>query len=100
MKSKSAFRVTARSKAITRTHFRDDPGNNMDIDAETLAGVSVKIQGVKKILSIAGPGLWATVELTNSQAIQLGRKLMEQASMKNGKTGEQVVFFPRKKAGV
>jgi hypothetical protein len=96
LKSRSRFRVTARSQSVTRTHFRNDPDNRLDVEAETEARVSVKIQGVKKILSISGPGLWATVELTNGDAIRLGRKLAELTNMKNGRTGEQVVFFPRK----
>jgi hypothetical protein len=76
----------------------DAIGRDSEFELSSSAKVSVAIQGVERILKISGPSLHARLALSNSEAARIGELLSRPMNLKNKKTGEQVVFFPRKTA--
>lgn len=88
MKELSRFRANGKAKSI----YLNDTKASFDAQVRLSVGVS----GVERVLRISGPDVWAQVVLSNSEAARIGALLAKPMNMKNSKTGEQVVYFPRK----
>lgn len=91
MKVRSRF--TVEGQAVTESgvgRFR----------AETEARVTLDTEGGKRVLRISGKSLWARLGLTDGEAKRLIGELEKSLEVRDDEPGEQVVFFPRKKAEV
>lgn len=90
MKLRSRFSVEARVVAE----------DGMDrFRAETEARVSLDTEDGRRVLRISGKSLWARLRLTDCEARRL-MGLLEKSleAREDDGCGEQVVYFPRKKA--
>lgn len=91
MRENSKFQAKGAARSIYRN-------NQVELSSEVKA--SVAISGVERVLKITGPDFRARLVLPNDEAVRIGKLLSRPMNMKSRKTGEQVVFFPRKKAVV
>lgn len=88
MREKSRFTSHGKVKSLCR-------GDKAVTESEVR--VSIGVKGVERVLKLSGLDFRASLVLSNSEAARIGKLLTKQMDLKNGETGEQVVFFPRKR---